>query len=518
MPCSGTRPVASFEVRTRWSDVVAVGRRRGRHQALDGSPLDGSPELDAATGRAAAAASASLSSRSLRRTISALSRSKTSTRLAVTMAVVGALTVAACAPPSPPPTPPVATTTLPPRQACTVPAPSGQSSAAATPTPAAPEPSTPTLTGSAEITTAASDAVEQAARAGEDSVTVVAVDDNGRPSSIDAPLDRAVDVALATAQRLDVVAVEAPSYGQALEAAATTTTTTTAPLPTDPDVDKQWALSSFPFTALWACSKGAGITVGIVDSGVQADHPDLAGRVLGGASIKGGVVTPNGGTTDVNGHGTHVAGIIGAGVNGVGIVGVAPEVTILPVRVLDSNGVGPNSDIGAGITWAVDHGANVVNISIGSNTNSPSVSSAVDYAVQRGVSVVAAAGNNHQLSPPDVPQYPAALDSTVAVAALSMSGGIAGYSTTGAYVDVAAPGSSIWSSIPPSTWGTKSGTSMASPHVAALIAVILGSRGSVEPAAMLARLTSTATDAGPAGFDPMFGWGRIDPIGALDAP
>ena len=202
---------------------------------------------------------------------------------------------------------------------------------------------------------------------------------------------------------------------------------------------------------------------------MQADHPDLTGRVLGGASIQGPVVTPGGGTTDVNGHGTHVAGIIGAGVNGVGIVGVAPEVTILPVRVLDSNGVGANSDIGAGITWAVDHGANVINISIGSNTNSPSVSSAVDYAVQRGVTVVAAAGNNHQLSPPDVPQYPAALDSTVAVAALSQSGGIAGYSTTGAYVDVAAPGSSIWSSIPPSTWGTKSGTSMASPHVAALI-------------------------------------------------
>ena len=283
----------------------------------------------------------------------------------------------------------------------------------------------------------------------------------------------------ATARRLDVVAVEAPSYGQALDAAATTTTTA-APLPTDPDVDKQWALSSFPFTALWACSKGAGITVGIVDSGVQGDHPDLAGRVLGGASIQGGAVTPGGGTTDVNGHGTHVAGIIGAGVNGVGIVGVAPEVTILPVRVLDSNGVGANSDIGAGITWAVDHGANVVNISIGSNTNSPSVSSAVDYAVQRGVTVVAAAGNNHQLSPPDVPQYPAALDSTVAVAALSQSGGIAGYSTTGAYVDVAAPGSTIWSSIPPSTWGTKSGTSMAAPHVAALIALdprVAGQRG-----------------------------------------
>jgi len=502
----------------RWSDVVEMGRRRGRDRALDGLPIDASPALEPVAGPAVPAHAASAPPSSPRRSISALSRTKTSRRFVAVAAIAGALTVAACAPPPPPPPPPVSTTTLPVRPACTVPAASVQSAATPTPAPDASQPSVPALTGSAEITTAANDAVQDAVQAGEDSVTVVAVDARGRPSSIDAPLDHAVDVALATAQRLDVVAVEAPSYGEALDAAATTTTSTTPPLPTDPDVDKQWALVSFPFSALWACSKGAGITVGIVDSGVQGDHPDLAGRVLGGASIDKGVVTLGGGSTDVNGHGTHVAGIIGAGINGVGIVGVAPEVTLLPVRVLDSTGTGLNSDIGAGISWAVDHGANVINISIGSSVNSAVVSSAVDYAVQRGVTVVAAAGNNHQLIPADVPQYPAALDSTVAVAALSMSGAIASYSTNGSYVDVAAPGSTIWSSVPPSTWGTKSGTSMAAPHVTALIALILGSRGSVAPAAMLSRLTSTATDGGPAGFDPMFGWGRIDPIAALDAP
>jgi subtilisin family serine protease len=505
---------------TRWSDVVEMGRRRGRDRASDGSLIGASPELEPVASAASPAIVVSVLSRSPRRSISSLSRAKSSRRFVAAAAIAGALTVAACAPPPPPPPPPVSTTTLPPRPACTVPAASARSFAAPTPTPGASPPSAPVLTGSAEITTAANDAVQEAAQAGEDSVTVVAVDDHGRPSSIDVPLDQAVDVALATARQLDVVAVEAPSYGEALDAAATTTTTTTttAPLPTDPDVDKQWALASFPFSALWACSKGAGITVGIVDSGVQGDHPDLAGRVLGGASIDKGVVTLGGGSTDVNGHGTHVAGIIGAGINGVGIVGVAPEVTLLPVRVLDSTGTGLNSDIGAGISWAVDHGANVINISIGSSVNSAVVSSAVDYAVQRGVTVVAAAGNNHQLTPADVPQYPAALDSTVAVAALSPSGAIAGYSTNGSYVDVAAPGSTIWSSVPPSTWGTKSGTSMAAPHVSALIALILGSRGSVAPPAMLSRLTSTATDGGPAGFDPMFGWGRIDPIAALDAP
>jgi serine protease len=446
-----------------------------------------------------------------------LSRDNARPWLLTAVVAAGAVLIAACGPPPAPP-PPVTTTTLPVKPVCTVPTQKGQAAAAsAAGASAAPAEAPPTLTGSAEITTAATEAVAQATKSGEDSVTVVAVDDRGRPSIIPAPLDQAVDVALSTAQRLDVVTVEAPSYGQALDAAETTTTTTPPPS-SDPDVDKQWALAAFPFSALWACSKGAGITVGIVDSGVQGDHPDLAGRVLPGVAIQG-VVQPGGGSPDVNGHGTHVAGIIGAGDNGVGIVGVAPEVSILPVRVLDSNGVGANSDIGAGITWAVDNGANVVNISIGSSTNSASVSSAVSYAVQHGVTVVAAAGNNHQANPPDVPQYPAALDDTVAVAALSQPGdNIAGYSTRGGYVDVAAPGSNIWSSIPTSTWGSKSGTSMATPHVAALVAVILGARGGIAPAAMLSRLTTTASDAGPAGFDQMFGWGRIDPIAALDAP
>jgi subtilisin family serine protease len=520
MPSGATRLLASCAVSAHWSVRGGADRRRAR-RGPEGVAAGGlADQGGAVTATPADRAVHSTPSQTSTAHRASLTWPKAPIRLLAGVAVAGALAVAACSPPPPPPPPPVPTTTLPVRPACTVPAGSAHSAAIATAAPESPvagQPRLPALTGSAEITTAANDAVQQAAQAGEDSVTVVAVDDHGRPSNIDVPLDQAVDVALATAERLDVVGVEAPSYAHALEASATTTTT--APLPGDPDVDKQWALASFPFSALWACSKGAGITIGVVDSGVQGDHPDLAGRVLGGAAIQNAAVTLNGGATDVNGHGTHVAGIIAAGENGVGIVGVAPEATILPVRVLDSTGSGLNSDIGDGIKWAVDHGANVINISIGSSTNSASVATAVDYAVQRGVTVVAAAGNNHQAATgADAPQYPAALDSTVAVAALSQSGAIASYSTNGAYVDVAAPGSNIWSTIPVSTWGSKSGTSMASPHVTALIALILGSRGSVAPAAMLSRLTSTAADAGPAGFDSMFGWGRIDPVAALDAP
>jgi subtilisin family serine protease len=370
----------------------------------------------------------------------------------------------------------------------------------------------PVLTGSEEITTAATEAIAAATRAGADEVTVVALDAAGRPSIEPVPLADAVDVALATAESLDVVAIEPPSYAKALEPPSYAKALETPAA--DPDMDKQWAMFAFPFSALWQCGRGAGITVAVVDSGVQANHPDLAGRVRPGAAVVNGAVQTGAGGTDVNGHGTHVAGIVGAGENGIGVVGVAPEVTILPVRVLDANGVGPNSDIGKGITWAVDHGAKVINVSIGSDTKSASVSTAVDYAVDHGVVVVAAAGNG---GPTGNPRYPAALAKVIAVGALSQNGDVASYSTNGDYVDVVAPGSNIYSTKPPSTWGMNSGTSMASPHVAALAALIIDARNApVSPGNMLRRLTSTATDAGPPGFDPAYGWGCINPIGAVN--
>ena len=357
-----------------------------------------------------------------------------------------------------------------------------------------------------------------AVQAGEDQVTVVAVNGAGRPSLVPAPLDRAVQVALATASRLDVVAVEAPSESVLLDGGATgaVTATTLPPVSSDPLVPQQWAQAAFAFAALWPCGRGKGVTVAVVDTGVQADHPDLDARVLPGVAFQnGGPAEPGAGGTDPNGHGTHVAGIIAAGDNGVGVVGVAPKVDILPVRVLGPDGSGPNSDISRGITWAVDHGAEVINISVGSEVNSASVSTAVSYATSHGVTVVAAAGNGGAAG---TPKYPAALPDVIAVAALNKDGSIASYSTNGPYVDVAAPGTDILSTVPTSTWTSLSGTSMASPHVAALAALIVGARGAVAPAAMLARLTTTATDAGPAGFDPAYGWGRIDPIAALDAP
>ena len=497
MSPSGDRLVASLEVRK--SRSIPTGGRRwtgsSRATPSGSSPaltVPGTPVEQAVEPHQGRVRTTALSRENSRR---------------ITLAAIGAgalLVVAACGPPMAP-RPPVSTTTVPTQPPCTVDDSAGSSSAGGSGGAAAVAEDPPVLTGSEEITTAANAAVKAAVRAGADEVTVVAVDDAGRPSIEPVPLADAVGVALATAESLDLVAVEAPSYAEALE---------TTPQPSDPDVDKQWAMSAFPFSALWSCGKGAGLTVAVVDSGVQANHPDMAGRVRPGAAIVNGVVQTGAGGTDVNGHGTHVAGIMAAGENGVGTVGVAPQVTILPVRVLDAQGVGPNSDIGKGITWAVDHGAKVVNVSIGSDTKAASVTAAVSYAVDRGVVVVAAAGNG---GPEGNPRYPAALPETIAVGALGQNGDVASYSTNGSYVDVTAPGSNIYSTKIPSTWGLNTGTSMASPHVAALIALIIDARGSVSPANMLRRLTSTATDAGPPGFDPAYGWGCINPIAAVNA-
>jgi serine protease len=365
------------------------------------------------------------------------------------------------------------------------------------------------ITTTSGITRAAQAAATTAERTGADQVTVVAVDADGRPSLVPATPDDAVSVALATAEVLDVVAVEVPSIAHALVEAD-------AAGSSDPLVPQEWAQQSFQFSALWPCGKGSGVTVAVIDTGVQANHPDLVGRVLPGAAfLNGGAGQVGAGGTDPNGHGTHVAGIIAAADNGVGVVGVAPEATILPIRALGADGSGFSSDIAHAITWAVDHGANVVNLSLGADVDSPSMDAAVSYATSHGVVVVAAAGNT---GAGGTPEYPAALPSVVAVAALNADGSIASYSTRGSYVDVAAPGSSILSTYPTSAWAIMSGTSMASPHVAGLAALIIDGRGAIAPAAMLARLTSTATDAGDPGFDPAYGFGRINPVAALNAP
>jgi len=275
----------------------------------------------------------------------------------------------------------------------------------------------------------------------------------------------------------------------------------------------QWALGTLGAAEAWTRSTGAGTVIAVVDTGVEASHVDLAGRVLVGRTFLN-QGSESAGAVDEHGHGTHVAGIAAAGRNGTGIVGLAPDAQILPVRALGANGSGWLSDVASAVVWATDNGADVVNLSLGGGSGSSALASAVQYATDHGVVVVASAGNNGACGPTS---WPAAYTEVIAVAATTSNGSVASYSTTGSYVDVAAPGSTILSSVIGGGWGYKSGTSMAAPYVAGAAALIVAAEPGVGVGEVRERLESTATDIATVGKDQWSGWGLIDPTAALDA-
>ncbi|MGI9579204.1 MAG: S8 family serine peptidase, partial [Microthrixaceae bacterium] len=208
-----------------------------------------------------------------------------------------------------------------------------------------------------------------------------------------------------------------------------------------------------------------------------------------------------------------VAGITAASAdNGVGIAGVAPGASILPVRVLGATGSGWSTDVAAGIVFAADTGADVINLSLGSSGQSSSMANAIDYAHANGTVVLAAAGNG---GPSGSTHYPAAGNNTIAVASVTSSGSVSGFSTWGSYVDLAAPGSSIVSTLPGGNYGYKSGTSMATPFAAGVVALMLHANPTMSPDQVASRLVSTANDAGSAGRDVQYGHGIIDPQSAV---
>ncbi|MFC7531733.1 S8 family serine peptidase [Actinoplanes sp. GCM10030250] len=286
------------------------------------------------------------------------------------------------------------------------------------------------------------------------------------------------------------------------------------PTGSDPSRGQQWDFAKLKVADAWKKSTGAGVTVAVIDTGVDAKHPDLAGNVLSGYDA---IANKAGTVTDANGHGTHVAGTIAAVTgNGVGVSGIAPDAKILPVKVLGSNGSGNMSDAAEGIIWAADHGAQVINMSLGSTSKVTAVTNAINYARNKGVTVVAAAGNSRSSGSPV--NYPAADAGVIAVAATDSGDKVAGYSNAGSYVDVAAPGSSITNTYPTALgngYKTMSGTSMASPHVAGVVALLKGANASLTPDQVEAALEKTAVDLGSKGFDNDYGNGRIDPVAAL---
>jgi subtilisin len=252
---------------------------------------------------------------------------------------------------------------------------------------------------------------------------------------------------------------------------------------------------------------GADVNVGIIDTGIDCNLPDLLAICEDGANF----IDPDLPPFDDNGHGTHVAGTVAARDNGIGLIGVAPKATVYAVKVLDEQGRGRWSSVVRGIIWATQHGMHVINMSLGSKTGSRAAGEAVKAAYDAGVLVVSAAGNAGCC---DTVLYPAKFPESMAVAAVNASDVIASFSSTGPEVDLAAPGVNVSSLVPncPGCYTPKSGTSMAAPHVAGVGALLM-SRGLSNVEAWNA-MTGTAKDLGDADFDTLYGWGRVDALAA----
>ncbi len=311
--------------------------------------------------------------------------------------------------------------------------------------------------------------------------------------------------------------------------------------PTDPGWSNQWGPAKIETPAAWSVVTGtAEILIAVVDSGIKLDHEDLASqRWINSAEIPGNFRDDdgNGKIDDVNGwhffqrwtgssyvpdedaniaddygHGTHVAGIaVAAANNGAGIVGVAPGARVLPVKVLDQYGNGWYSDIAAGIAYAADNGARIINLSLGGTEPSNTLVYAVEYARSRGALVVAATGNTGSAV-----LYPAAYGPVLAVAATDPTDQVAYFSNYGVQVDVAAPGVDIYSTWPWVTgYFTKSGTSMAAPHVSGVAALIWSRWPALSADSVASYITQTAVDVSDPGWDVHTGWGRVDAARAV---
>ena len=313
-------------------------------------------------------------------------------------------------------------------------------------------------------------------------------------SHLKLPQGLSVQKAAEKLSKLDIVEFVEPNYIQS-----------TVSGPNDPRFNEQWGLETIRALKGWGVSTGKASTViAIVDTGVDLKHPDLKNKIVSGYNY----VEDNNKPQDDEGHGTHCAGIAAASANnGEGIAGVCPNCSIMPVRGLGGDGQGTITTVANGIIYAADHGAKVISMSFGSPSYSTTLKNAIDYAVSKGVVLVAAAGNDGVTTP----FYPAYLEPVIAVGSSTEFEDKRSYfSNYGDWVEVAAPGSNILSTVP-GGYGYKQGTSMAAPFVSGLAGLMV-SCSSKSATQVRAALLSSAVPVG--------NWvnsGRIDVPKALAA-
>jgi thermitase len=235
--------------------------------------------------------------------------------------------------------------------------------------------------------------------------------------------------------------------------------------PDDPGFVNQWGMVKIQAPQAWDITAGSpSVSIAILDTGVDIDHPDLANKFISNVNFSDSATSD-----DAYGHGTHVAGIAAAITNnGVGVAGLGYSCSIMNVKVLGDTGAGAYSWIASGIIWAADNGAEIINLSLGGSSASSTLEDAINYAWSKGVVIVAAAGNNGDTTP----FYPAYYTNCIAVAATDANDAKTSWSNYGDWVDLAAPGLNIYSTLKENGYGYKSGTSMASPHVAGLAGLV----------------------------------------------
>jgi type VII secretion-associated serine protease mycosin len=287
-----------------------------------------------------------------------------------------------------------------------------------------------------------------------------------------------------------------------------------SPLVGDAVRQDQYQLKTLDVAGAWTYAAGAGVTVAVVDSGVDAHHVDLDGQVLPGLDL----VDPKGnGDADLVGHGTTVSAIIAGKDDADGVVGIAPKAKILPVRVLDQQNRYDDAMIVAkGVRWAVDHGARVINLSLGGSGSSAALGAALDYAFAKDVVVVACTGNA-SASPSTGVWYPAREPGVIAVAGMERDGTeIWSGSITGPETVVTAPATQLVGARPAGYWKVQ-GTSFAAPMVSATAALIRSRWPTMSAGEVINRIIKTAKDRGAPGRDHTYGYGMVDPTGALTA-
>jgi subtilisin family serine protease len=250
-----------------------------------------------------------------------------------------------------------------------------------------------------------------------------------------------------------------------------------------------------------AANTGEGVKVAILDTGIDLDHPDLQDNIAGDVNI----INPRKTGDDDNGHGTHVAGTVAAVDNDIGVIGVSPKAYLYAVKVLNRRGFGFLSDVIAGLQWCIDNGMEVVNMSLGADSDVQSFHDAVTAVYDAGIVQVAAAGNEYG----GPVAYPAAYPEVIAVSATDSSDNIADFSSVGDEVELAAPGVDV-----PSTWKdgeykVLSGTSMAAPHVTGTVALVIAA-GITGVDNVRSQLQTTADDLGDTGKDALYGYGLVD--------